>query len=76
MPAALENQITLANADDIKARIVAEAANGPVTPGADRILFKKGIFDIPDILANAGGVTVCTLNGCKTSTGFFGRTTT
>ena len=58
IPAALENQITLANADRVKARIVAEAANGPTTPGADRILFEKGITVIPDILANAGGVTV------------------
>ena len=58
IPAALENQITLANADRVKARIVAEAANGPTTPGADRILFEKGIVVIPDILANAGGVTV------------------
>jgi len=58
IPAALENQITLANAERVKARIVAEAANGPTTPGADRILFEKGIVVIPDILANAGGVTV------------------
>jgi glutamate dehydrogenase (NAD(P)+) len=58
IPAALENQITLANADRVKARIVAEAANGPTTPGADRILYEKGILVIPDILANAGGVTV------------------
>jgi len=58
VPAALENQITKANASDIKAKIVAEGANGPVTPEADDILFKKGIFVIPDILANAGGVTV------------------
>jgi glutamate dehydrogenase (NAD(P)+) len=48
----------MANADRVKARIVAEAANGPTTPGADRILFEKGIVVIPDILANAGGVTV------------------
>jgi glutamate dehydrogenase len=58
VPAALENQITKANASDIKAKIVAEGANGPVTPEADDILFRKGIFVIPDILANAGGVTV------------------
>ncbi|MCR3923107.1 MAG: Glu/Leu/Phe/Val dehydrogenase [Firmicutes bacterium] len=58
VPAALENQITAKNAEQIKAKIVAEAANGPTTPEADRILFAKGITVIPDILANAGGVTV------------------
>jgi glutamate dehydrogenase (NAD(P)+) len=58
IPAALENQITLANADQIQARIVAEAANGPTTPDADAVLHKRGIMVIPDILANAGGVTV------------------
>ncbi len=58
VPAALENQITLGNAHQVKAKIVAEAANGPTTPDADRILHSKGVFLIPDILANAGGVTV------------------
>jgi glutamate dehydrogenase/leucine dehydrogenase len=58
VPAALENQITADNADNIKAKIVAEAANGPTTPDADNILYKKGVFLIPDILCNAGGVTV------------------
>jgi glutamate dehydrogenase (NAD(P)+) len=58
IPAALENQITAANAGKIKAKIVAEAANGPTTPEADEILFKNGVFSIPDILCNAGGVTV------------------
>jgi glutamate dehydrogenase (NAD(P)+) len=58
IPAALENQITLENADRIKARIVAEAANGPTTPDADAVLHERGIMVIPDILANAGGVTV------------------
>jgi glutamate dehydrogenase (NAD(P)+) len=58
IPAALENQITEKNAENIKARIVAEAANGPTTPEADKILYDKKIFLIPDILANAGGVTV------------------
>jgi glutamate dehydrogenase len=58
VPAALENQITLANADRVRARIVAEAANGPTTPEASRVLTEKGIMQIPDILCNAGGVTV------------------
>ncbi|RNB87100.1 Glu/Leu/Phe/Val dehydrogenase [Brevibacillus fluminis] len=58
IPAALENVITAQNAHQIKAKIVAEAANGPTTPEADRILFEKGVLVIPDILANAGGVTV------------------
>jgi len=57
VPAALENQITKANADKIKAKMVAEAANAPTTPEADRVLKEKGIFLIPDILANSGGVT-------------------
>ncbi|MCS4542006.1 MAG: Glu/Leu/Phe/Val dehydrogenase [Euryarchaeota archaeon] len=56
VPAALENQITKANADKIKAKIITEAANAPTTPEADEILSKKGIIVIPDILANAGGV--------------------
>ncbi|ATY86463.1 glutamate dehydrogenase [Kyrpidia spormannii] len=58
IPAALEGVITGANAPRIKARIVAEAANGPTTPEADRILHDQGIMVIPDILANSGGVTV------------------
>ncbi len=57
IPAALENVITLNNADQIKAKIVAEAANGPTTPHADEVLARKGIALLPDILANAGGVT-------------------
>ncbi len=58
IPAALENQITEENADNIKAKIIGEAANGPTTPEADKILYDKNTFLIPDILANAGGVTV------------------
>lgn len=58
IPAALENQITKDNAGKIKAKIVAEAANGPTTPEADEVLYKNGILVIPDILANGGGVTV------------------
>jgi glutamate dehydrogenase (NAD(P)+) len=58
IPAALENQITERNAGNIKARLIAEAANGPTTPEADRILWKNSKFMIPDILCNAGGVTV------------------
>ncbi len=58
VPAALESAITAENAQAVRTRIVAEAANGPVTPEADRILDEKGVFLIPDILCNAGGVTV------------------
>ena len=58
VPAALENQITSANANDIKAKLIVEGANGPTTPEADEILRKRGIVLVPDILANAGGVTV------------------
>jgi glutamate dehydrogenase (NAD(P)+) len=58
IPAALESQITMENADRINARLIVEAANGPVTYGADEILNKKDIFVIPDAYANAGGVIV------------------
>ncbi len=60
MPAALENQITDKNAKDIKAKLIVELANGPTTPEADDILFEQNIIVVPDILANAGGVTVST----------------
>ena len=58
IPAAIEGQITEKNADKIRARVVVEGANGPTTPKADEILFERGVKVIPDILANAGGVTV------------------
>jgi glutamate dehydrogenase (NAD(P)+) len=58
LPAALENSITLANVGRVRASIIAELANGPVTPDSDRVLFDRGVFLVPDILANAGGVTV------------------
>jgi glutamate dehydrogenase/leucine dehydrogenase len=58
IPAALENQITNKNADKIQAKMVAEGANGPTTPEADRVLYEKDVCLIPDILANSGGVTV------------------
>jgi len=58
LPAAVENAITRKNGPHIKAKVICEGANGPTTPGADKILEEKGVFVIPDILANAGGVTV------------------
>ena len=71
VPAALENQITQGNAGRVRARIVAEAANGPTTPGADEILHKNGVFTIPDILANAGGVTVSYFEWVQSVQAFF-----
>jgi glutamate dehydrogenase (NAD(P)+) len=71
IPAALENVITLHNADQIKAKIVAEAGNGPTTPHADEILSRKGVFVVPDILANAGGVTVSYFEWAQDLQGFF-----
>ncbi|MDQ3908507.1 MAG: Glu/Leu/Phe/Val dehydrogenase [Acidobacteriota bacterium] len=58
LPSALENSITLKNVERVKAKIIAELANGPTTPAADRVLADRGVFLVPDILANAGGVTV------------------
>jgi glutamate dehydrogenase/leucine dehydrogenase len=58
LPSALENAITMANVGSVKARIIAELANGPTTPGADRVFADAGVFIVPDILANAGGVIV------------------
>lgn len=71
IPAALENVITLHNADQIKAKIVAEAANGPTTPHADEVLTRKGIMVLPDILANAGGVTVSYFEWAQDLQGYF-----
>ncbi|MBZ5662787.1 MAG: Glu/Leu/Phe/Val dehydrogenase [Acidobacteriia bacterium] len=71
VPAAMENVITLHNAEQIKAKIVAEAANGPTTPHADEILSRKGVFVVPDILANAGGVTVSYFEWAQDLQGFF-----
>lgn len=71
VPAALENQITEKNAGQVKAKIIAEAANGPCTPEADAILAKNGVFLIPDILCNAGGVTVSYLEWVQNRMGYY-----
>ena len=73
VPAATENQINSRNADRIKARVIAEGANGPTTANADRILEEKGVFVIPDILANAGGVTVSYFEWVQNRMGYFWR---
>lgn len=71
IPAALESQITDQNAAKVRARIIAEGANGPTTPDADRILGKRGVFLIPDILCNAGGVTVSYLEWVQNRMGYY-----
>ena len=71
LPAALENVITSKNAAKIRARIICEGANGPTTAGADSILDEKEIFVIPDILANAGGVTVSYFEWVQDRGGYF-----
>ena len=70
-PCATENQITSKNADRLKCRILAEGANGPTTANADKILHNKGVFVIPDILANAGGVTVSYFEWVQDRMGYF-----
>lgn len=71
VPAALENQITEKNADRVKAKIIIEAANGPTTPEADKILYSNGVFVVPDILANAGGVVVSYFEWVQGLSAFF-----
>jgi glutamate dehydrogenase (NAD(P)+) len=71
LPAAMENVITSKNAASIQARIICEGANGPTTANADKILEDKGIFVIPDILANAGGVTVSYFEWVQDRGGYF-----
>jgi len=71
IPAALENQITAANASKIKAKIVSEGANGPTTPEAHRALHNRGVFVIPDILANSGGVTTSYFEWVQDRYGYF-----
>jgi glutamate dehydrogenase (NAD(P)+) len=73
VPAATENQITSTNAERLKCRVLAEGANGPTTAAADEILYQKGIFVIPDILANAGGVTVSYFEWVQDRMGYFWR---
>ena len=71
LPAALENVITSKNARKIKAKVICEGANGPTTAGADKILEEKGVFVVPDILANAGGVTVSYFEWVQDRGGYF-----
>lgn len=71
VPAALENVITTKNVKDVKAKIICEGANGPTTAGADSILDEKGVFVVPDILANAGGVTVSYFEWVQNRGGYY-----
>ena len=70
-PAALENQITSTNAEDVKARFIFEVANGPITSEADEILESKGVYVFPDILVNAGGVTVSYFEWVQNRSGLY-----
>jgi glutamate dehydrogenase (NAD(P)+) len=71
IPAALESQITEANAGKIKAKMVIEGANGPTTPAADDILQERGVLVLPDVIANAGGVTVSYFEWVQDFSSFF-----
>ncbi len=71
IPAALENQITEKNADDVKAKLLVEGANGPTTSKADKILYEKGVIVVPDVLANAGGVTVSYFEWVQNRMGYY-----
>ena len=73
VPAATENQITSQNANNLRCKVLAEGANGPTTAAADEILHEKGVFVIPDILANAGGVTVSYFEWVQDRMGYFWR---
>jgi glutamate dehydrogenase (NAD(P)+) len=73
IPAAIENQITEKNASQVQAKILCEGANGPTTSQADAIIDAKGIFTVPDILGNAGGVTVSYFEWVQDRQGFFWR---
>lgn len=71
IPSALENSVTAENVDSIKAKLIVEVANGPITPEADEVLSKKNIMVVPDILANAGGVTVSYLEQVQNAYGYY-----
>ena len=71
IPAALENQINADNVDAIKAKLIVEGANGPTTPDANKVLHDRGVFVVPDILANAGGVTVSYFEWVQDRHGYF-----